>query len=708
MNAPLLTTETLLKNMLHNPSQENYEQTINFISGAGYNDFLLSLRANNVLCIIFLKNYVQRWIDSGILQNFYSEDFVSFLINCCAEKLIKENNWVHVADFIETLSNHYMITEQILQSLIAKRTENPRFLMFIDAIFKKYTVHSRSNRLFTEIKRSIELFFPVFTEIFFSPAIVEQVERAYHTVVASAQQVANGDDSLLIKVYNRTGLGMNLEYILSIFYSLVYQDIHPLFEDNVHYFFKLFFVIFNENQTIVNDIFDLFISKYPEITNFDLIILTLCRIETLDPQFINTLTDAFNHSQRFSSIVTAFIKRILLTAPPTEDWLVTTQNIVKNNDMTRGCLHRLIRLVNCDVNLFGVEEKLFIASVLKRKDQDLYNEASQIVKSPNSNIELAFTAFRYLLRIQEYPECSLCHLNTDVKFICMKLISNSLKSRDTYHREAILKSKVFGHSSSLHSINSRPFSTCLGVSVANILPIVKITLDEFSAELLFRIIKDDETQLTNELYESITRLFTDIIRMPTITVNFLIDIYIILSLKLKRYSLALIEKILNEELVDMYCVCFMYMSVLMKETTIKSSFVLYILSQTELWETRELHSGLTMILISSYEIGIITREQVMNIVRWLDGYNRVLVFSRLMIPYAGDLTTEEVYLINNVFDETWFLENFMNKKYVRLVLKKLITDENVSSQVKQNVIMKNMMNIEYEGMLHSVVRYFDI
>ncbi|ELA41148.1 uncharacterized protein VICG_01847 [Vittaforma corneae ATCC 50505] len=707
MEIPPRTTETLLKKLLQNPSEENYEQMAAFISGAGYEDFISSLKRNNTLSIIFLKNYVQRWIDSNTLQNFYSEEFITFLIQCCIEGVISNSNWVHVADFLEVLSNNYLISEQTVQLLIDRRVENQRVFILIDSVFKKYTVHPRSNRLFAEINRSIEMFFPVFVELFFTPAIIDEVDKAYQEVLVSAQRVMLGESNELIHTTLKARFDTDQEYILSIFYSLTYQDIHPYFEDNIQHFLKIFFILFNQNQIIVNQIFDLFISKYPEITNFDLIILTLSRIDTLDGLIVNTLTNAFNYSRSFPAVILGFLRRTLRISKM-EDWLTTTQNLVRGNDVQRGFVHRLIRLLNCDVHAFEGEPKFFVAAVLRFKDQSLLNEAFSAIKTMNTDTSLIFTIFRYLLTVQEYSECNLEYLNTDVRFICMKYLSNFLKSKDAYHRDILLSSRIFNHSSGLQSVSPNALTSYLGLDVNKVLSILTASLDEFSSELLFRIVKCDETLLTPLLYDIITRLFKNILKIPLTSLTYILDIYILLSIKLKRYNLELIETIFNEEMIDFYNVCFLYISVLMRETDVKQNFILQILSQDELWKTKELHSGLSFILISAYEMGIINRAQIESISQFLDGYTKILVLHKLSIQMTGEYTEEENYLVNGIFDGNWFLESFMNKKYARLVLKKLVRDENVPIPIKQKVIEKNLINVEYENVLHSIVKYFDI
>lgn len=703
------STEFFLKKLLQNPSEQNYSELINFISNNGYTDFIGSLTNNNTLSIIFLKNYVQKWIDLNILKKFYDHNFIMFLLQSCLNGNIKNNNLIHVAGYIEILSNNYLISSEILKYLLEQRSNSQNVFIFIDAIFKKYTLHPRSNQLFTEINTSIELFFPVFIELFFSSNTIEIVEKEYQKVLLSAQRTALGETNDLIRTFKKPKLDMNQEYILSIFYSLTYQDIHPLFEDNIQHFFKIFFILFDQNQIIINEIFDLFISKYPEITNFDLIILTISRIDTLDGISINTLTNAYNYSRTFPAIIIGYLKRTLAIVP-NEDWLAITQNLVRGNDLQRGFTHSLIRLLGCNPNLFEGEVRFFIGSVLRFKEQWLIDEALGIVhKDPYSNcynddtsyVFLAFTAFRYLLTIHHYTICHIGYLETNAKYISMKLCSNYLKSNDHFHRDSLVMEK--------HSSDLKPIDINLPLfNIKNILFLLNSNLDEFSAELLFRVVKNNNNLLTVDLYNFLLDLFKNLIKIPLTTLVYLFDIFIILSLKFKKYNLELVQTILNEEMIDFYNLCFLYLSVLIKETTIKNSLILQILSNDELWKTRELQFGLSFILISAYEKNIINKSQIEGIIPFLEGYCRILVLNRINIQVPGNYKKEEEYLVSGIFDGNWFLENFIDKKYVRLVLKKMVKDFNISMGIKQSVIEKNILNnIEYECTLHSIICYFD-
>lgn len=707
------STQKLLLNILENPAGPAYTTLCsNIATGTGYNDFVQNLKNNNSLAFIFLKQYCQSWIDSGSMQALYSEEFVLLLLGQCSlDGAVKSSNKFYVGEFLEVLSTNYLITEHILVLLVEQRN-----FPFLDSVFRKYTTHPRSNRLFTEINRSIELVSPVFRELYFQESVVREVQAEYQKVIAKAQQVCMSPGTGFIP---GNGIGLfSDEHVLSIFYSLVYQDIHPFFEDNAEHFFKVFLILFEreENKRIINNIFDLYITKYPEFTNFELIIVTLSGSGCADASLIGTLTKAFNYKRVFPELATSFIQRALKTTANgtlNEDWLQSTRNILKGMDVDRGCFHKLIKLLSPSVYAFEGEPMFFVASVLKYKDMHIVSIASQLVNQYSEDKELVFSAFRYLVAIQEYGVCNLAYLDTDLKFICMKFISNSMRSVDSYHKNTMIhrvNMMSFGHNPDIESV---PNSPVFGIWEHDVLSLVlgkclKTVEDEFSSELLFRIVKNDSSLLTSELYEFLTRLFGSINSIAIASVTYLFDIYNLLTIKLKKTNLGLVECILNSELVDLYGLCFYYLSILIRETTIRQSFVVQVLGQDALWSTKELHLGLSCMLISAYEKGIASKKNIQSICGLLEGYPRILVLHKTGVRSGAFESAEENYLVNGVFDSEWFLGNFIGKKYTRLVLKAVMQDAGIDRRTKEEVFLKNCVNMEYEVVPHSLTRYFDI
>lgn len=700
-------SKILISNILKCANEANYNSMISFISTPqGFADFSASIRSNHTLSLIFLKNYIQKWIDSRTLEFLYDSNFIHFIIQSCVNNDIKQGNLVHVADYFEILSSNYLIPIDTLSTLI-----NLKMFILVDAIFKKYVTHPRSNKLFTEINTTIPIFFPVFIEIFFNPSILNEINSEYQKVLDCAQKMVSSTEFELIQPRNISNLNVNQNYILNIFYSLTFQDIHPLFEDNIDHFFKVFFILFDQNQLIINQIFELFITKYPEIANFQLTILTLSRFNSLDGLIVNTLTKAYSSSKTFPMVVLNYLQRNL-NIKMSDDWLSNTQNFIKGNDIQRGFTHKLIRLLNCSPYSFKGESMFFVATILKFKDPELVNKALSSVNSEISDFDLVFSAFAYLITIHEFGPCSVSYLDTDLKFICMKFLSNFIKSKEFYHKSKILKSfnnEFIAHSESLESVYSMCPLYFVDVKklFEKVLSILQINHDEFSSNLLFRLVENDKSFLTSQLYDFLSRIFANIHMISVLSLNYLFEIYISLSISLKKYNFELVETILNKEIIDAYNLCFYYISVLIQETDMKESFIIYILSQNALWNTKELRSGLCCILISAYRKRMIKKEQIENIVQLLDGFDRIFVLYRSGLTNTNDFSCEENFLVNGQFDSNWFIENYLNKKYTRMVIKKMISDKMPLTLIKQ-IFDKNIANIEFETYPHSITIFFDI
>ncbi|KAM0680503.1 hypothetical protein GINT2_001191 [Glugoides intestinalis] len=275
-------------------------------------------------------------------------------------------------------------------------------------------------------------------------------------------------------------------------------------------------------------------------------------------------------------------------------------------------------------------------------------------------------------------------------------------------RNSVLGSRIFVHDSDLASISSKSIASILKIDFNRVISILEQNLDEFSSELLFRLIKDNESILSPQLTALLCKLFVNILQIPLNSLCYLFDIYILLTIRFKQYNLSLIERIFNEEMFDFYNLTFLYISVLIMENAIQESFILQILSQDELWKSKDLHTGLAFIIIAAAKKQIISTEQAESASRLLSGYLRILILYKLSLQLPGEYIPEENYLINNIIDSTWFLENFMNKKYTRLVLKKLAKDQSIASEVRILIIEKNLRNVEYEFTLHSIIKFFDI
>jgi len=720
-----MNSNSFLLKILQNPNSSALSELCSFIcTEPGYRDFIESLKNNNSLSFIFLKQYVSSWVESGTMQMLYSEQFVMFLVE--GYPTFKKANQFCVSEFVGILSNNWLISQNILILLI-----NSRNWECVEKVFEKYRNLPRSNNLFLEIMKSIESISPVLSELFLikpkpegAPSIEAEQENALLTNITPT--------------------------IINILYSLVYQDIHPFFEDNAEYLFQVFLLLFQkqENKEAINSIFDLFMTKYPEFTDYDSVILALCNMDELDPSLVNTLTKAYGYKRIKRDLIIEMLKKVLIIKDldnSSEDWLLRTRNILQGNDIERGCAHKLIQLIQPDVYAFEGEVMFFVASVLKYKDSNILEISSKVISSsfvdengvkkgessasgfrdfnlgdPLDKLIL-FTVFRYLISIQEYN--SLINLNffileTDLKFVCMKYISNFMKKFDNYHTKQIL-------SKHLDQVIPNPikltdtqleliFKECLRTSEP---------ISEFAAELLFRITKLSDDHLTLQLYNFINLVFDSINSIFLQAVNFLFDIYISLSIKFKKFNLGIIEYVLNNELTDLYAHCFYYLSVAISQTSINQQFISQILSKEVLFSVSDLHNSLCFIAVSAFKVGIISKDQAMRISEHFKGFTKTIFiyliskennilndsyFQEKIREYARDLECDIRYILTGEFNQQWFIENFLNARLARVIVKKIFKDSTIDKAIAKEVLLKNIKNIEYEGIFHSIIDYFDI
>lgn len=719
MQRPGSGSKFYLNQLLTSSSTENYNAFIGFISTPeGFEDFLVTIKDNYTLSIIVLKNYVQSWIESKTLCMYYSDEFIGTIINLSITNTLNRNSQVLLSEYFHILSTNCLVSENILKSLI----DNKLFIL-IDGVFRKYTLLSRSDALYTEIIRSVNMFFPVFQHYFFSPSVIQEVEAAYQLVIIEAKKTLENFDVSTIKPSLKSTINHEFEYLLNIFYSLTFQDIHPLFEDNCIYFFKLFFVLFDQNQEIINKIFNLFISKYPEICNFDLITLTLCRMNCLEGLSVNTLTQAVSYSSTYSNVVIAFLQKTLDTEID-DDWLTETQNIVRGNDVKRGFVHRLIRQINPNPFLFRKEAMFFVASILKVKDVNLILEAQKAISdisvknhtplssySNNTQLSIAFSAFRYLLNIKEYVDIDTSCLYTDLKFMGLKYLCSSMRSKEDVHKKILynkLVESTISHSSALESPNVDANGHIqIPILYKRALEIFPMHYDEFSSELIFRIVKSYPAYITEDLYNTLRFHLQKVMQISSISLSFLFEILYECAIRLNKFDFSIVETIFKEESLETYNLCFFYLSILTSLGYVRKEIVFQILGQDAIWQYKDCHPGLACLLLAAYNKGFVNKEQMQGSVGVFEGFDKIFLYSKGGFELPLDtLSVEERYLVLGILDTNWLVENFMNKKYARAVVAKMIKSK-VSKEACEFVLSKNSINIEHEIYPHFITKYFD-
>jgi len=661
------TIQNILISILKSPQPQIITELARMIiTEEGKSDFIENLRSNNSLAFIYLKQYMTENIQNGTHIEYASGDFLLFLVS-----VTQKNNLGYMLGYIEKLSLTIVVPEEFVASMISHQ----RFDV-LDAVFRKYTVKQRSDALYLEIIRNIELMTPTFDRIY------------------------RGEGQRPDEFYS--------EHLLSMLYSLVYQDIHPYFEDNYTEFFGVFSLLFNHERTkdLVIKIYDIFILKYPDCTDFGNIILSLCKMKSFDYQAVNTLTHAYSYKRIHDDEIVKMLGRVLVFDIGDVDVQVHTNEMVKGVDTVRGASHKLIRLLNPNVYLFSNEVLIFVATVLKYKDAQVTDVCKRIVNTKSQD-SAAFSAFLYLIKMQEFGPCSWEYLNTPIKPMCMKYYCEIYKSYDHYHLNELHTVMNMEHSPiSVTQVLGDSTNLC-----SSILLSLNTEIDEITSELLFRMAKAEPGHLTTDLYTSLTDLFKKMNVISTASLQYLFDVYVLLSLKFKKFNQGLIEKILADEILECYAYCFYYLAIMLDSGMADSNEIrnlsLQILQQDKLWSEKSVQFSMVCLTVAAYNRGLVTPQQIQLISATLREYGKIVLLHKCHAHSKDVADPVGNFLVNDVLDREWLAGNYVDKKYVRMTISKL--GKLGEHEVLLEVAKRNSRLIEEEVIaMHSVVRYFKL
>lgn len=707
--------DKLLNEMLMRPQSDAASQIAQLIeTNEGYNLFLASLSANNALAYIYLKHNIKAWIRDTKNEKYYNEKFIQY-----ACEVVETRNKEFLCEYLHTLSLEKKVSTELTVYFINRQNYS-----YLRAIFKKFIEEQRSNALYEEINTAMALMEPVLNKVYCDEKIAEILAKCPEQITtAEAVQQA-------IQV----STDFNNCDLLEAVYCLLGQDIPAYFEDHAEYFFKVFYVLYGQQREIVLRIFDLFATKYPEYTNIQLLLNALAEDTQTDSAVIGVLTKAAQHTDVDNAAVRIVLSRALVHRINCTDMVTYTKDILTGTDIDRGATVRLIRLLRPAEDYFldcGLEPRLFVATVLKMRSEELVIFCRKFILSADQNnlnysncdklnnddITLGFAAFHYLITLGEFGPCSLNFLNGDLRFICLKYMSLSLRSLDRFHTNALLgrlslDAKQIAVSPLLNEDSIREFYSqdfCRSI-VASITdnyrnwpdgPVV----DEFSAEFLFRIVQFHTELATPALHRFISFIFTSIERVEMQSLNFLFDTYLFLTNRLSIVDLKFAEHIINNELTDQYPHCFFYLSILIQSGNAPPDFVVDVLSQDVLWKEPLCVPSLVFLTISAFNNNLISSDQVIAFSKVLTPFYAFLLLYKCSVPHPTNSPIEN-FLLNNIFDSDWFLANFVDKKYARLVLKKIAVAP-VQQDIRNFVIQKNIINIEHEYTYRSIIEFFD-
>ena len=686
--------EDLLSKILRSPEQRYFDELEKYLrTDAGFHEFTSLLCANNQMAHVYLKQKAELFATNPDFAKYTTTEFITSIYSALSRQMS------HLfMEYIDILSSHLRIDPNLIEWATSSG-----FPDILAAIFRKYTRLTRSNELFREINESIGITSPLFHKSYFS---------ALNNSVQFEDGPTRPSRSDFPLFYNR--------FLLEALYCLLYQDIHPFFEDNADLLFKLFFILYDDLdcKPVVLKLYDLFLIKYPEFTNFLQIILSIvCNQQDspsgeLDPLESQILTRAYEYKPVGTDKIVAYLKQILqfkITEPDAED---RTIDIIRGVDMQFGLLYKLIKDVDRTLNHklvmeFSGEQSIFISFVLKESNPSIIHESVQIINSPPSDIfnnvgyhSLAFNSINYLLAIRYFSNFSELLLNTPVRFIAMKYLSVSASHSSEYHKRRL-------------GFTTKPNFTVSWATPSTLHWLVHNS-DLFSVELLYWLVRSNESLATPELFNDLNLVLSRIDVLSVSYLRFIFDLYFIyINLPDKQYisllNIEIIDKIFANELVDLYSYAFYYISMLVGEGRLGPEFVLNILQHDAIWNEHSWHSSLVCMLIAAFNHKIIHDEQIVAVSGALNEFNSTILIYKTTGKTSKENNKPEIeYILGNKLDETKIVNNFIDKKYVRILIKKMIAD-GIREDIIKRVADKNDKWIEYEhSMLHGPIVYFDI
>ncbi|ORD95259.1 hypothetical protein A0H76_1052 [Hepatospora eriocheir] len=227
-------------------------------------------------------------------------------------------------------------------------------------------------------------------------------------------------------------------------------------------------------------------------------------------------------------------------------------------------------------------------------------------------------------------------------------------------------------------------------------------LDLFSSELLLILIKEskDNEWLSRSLFEYLNKLFRDFnVFSDMQTLNYLFDIYMILSLKYNFYNNEMINNIIGNEITEAYHLLFYYLSVFINQADKK--IIMTILSTDIFYKDPQLKMSLVCLLISSFRNNLINKNQLENINNSL---NDVILASKCKL---GRIRGESIEIDYLVYDRQGkeLIDNYLVKKYIRCIVYKM-RDEGVDESIINLIVEKNRKGLESVFTLHSITDYF--
>ncbi|CAD25093.1 hypothetical protein [Encephalitozoon cuniculi GB-M1] len=717
--------EHLLNDILQNPQGPSVgcvEERLN--QSGGQHEFVSLLRNGNGIAFTYMKTRCKEWIENSerIKMIHGARDILFSLIFTSSEQ-----NFGILCFFFETLYLHGAAWDTLVQDLCASPSE--RSVRVLNHMFNKYRVCPRSDALYGEIIRNIGLCQDIFRKAYFESLSED-------------------------------------ENILGMFHSLVFQDIHPFFENNADKFLESFCKLLRKQvlQKDVCEIFNLFVTKYPECVDMTrilgVVLTTITRFDYLKYTVLLNIVKRKSYPvlSKFSAALSNAVKLGAYISEGeveemNEDVLLYSRNLLKGYDVNRGIIIEMIghlrkvfgdgwesTVIDSEAATPMDEERLiFLCMAFRIEVREAVERCISTVKSSGSIGYLGVVSLRYLLSIDNYASIDPGYIDrrNPGSFLAMAYLTRcidgceSLRSLESYSAKyaegnPMVCEKIGGPESCVRIMNG--LMAFLGDGIE----------DEFSSQLIQRMIRIDPSLVGPET----VRFLDEFVWKNVRNINspqayaYLLDVQGLVFLKTgdNTWILNLVQTVLSEEIFEIYSSSLFLLAIVILHSSGDFSSVVEIIRQENLWKTRELLLSMVCLTISLFKTGYCSKEQVDYIVGYLDGVsphhayvllNSTVVSGDYLEWIRGKNVEEEFVLATTLRKKglmeaevykgihsrslQYFKENFVSKRNARRILRVLRYGmEMLGGGEAHEVIERNKHNIGYENIPFSVAVTFEL
>lgn len=717
--------EHLLNDILQNPRGPSIGYIEERLDGvAGQREFMELLKSGNGIAFTYMKTRCKEWIENPkrIKMIHEGDDILFSLIFGSSEQ-----NFGILCFFFETLYFHGAAWDGLVQDLCAN--SNERNVRVLNHMFNKYRICSRSDALYGEIIKNIELCQDIFKKAYFESLSED-------------------------------------ENILGMFHSLVFQDIHPFFENNADKFIGSFCKLLRKNvlQKDICEIFNLFVTKYPECVDMTRILgVVLTTITGFDHLKYSVLLNIVKRKSypvlsKFSAALSNAVKIGAYVSENeveemNEDVLLYSRNLLKGYDVNRGIIIEMIghlrrvfgdgwesTLIDGEALTPMDEERLiFLCMALKIRLKEAVDRCTDIIRNSKSMGYLGVVSFRYLLSIDSHAIIDPEYISriSPASFLAMAYLSRcidgceSLESLESYSIKY-----AEGNSIACEKIGG---PECCTKIMTQLMVFLEGNIeDEFSSQLIQRMIRINPS-LVNP---GVMRFIDDFVWKNVRNINspqaygYLLDVQGLIFLKTgdNAWILNLVQTVLSEEIFEIYSSSLFLLAIIVLHSSGDFSTVVEIIKQESLWKTRELLPSMVCLTISLFKAGYCSKEQVDYIVEYLSGVSihhgyvllsNVVVSGDYMKWIKGGNVEEEFVLATalknrgligtemyrEIYSKSlqYFRENFISKRNTRRVLRGLKYGmECFGGNEAYEVMERNKHSIGYENIPFSVAVAFEL